>query len=731
MQATATSVAAAGDVTGWRARLRVLPLIVLGLVAGVGCSESAPPRFEVAYRLVEPALRRGALVEPASLLTRDTSTFAAQTSEAAGLPRATIDDESRHVLTAPDHGSLAYNVPMPLSKRGKGAVALPVEGSLRSASRVVVLPRVRAEGQRSWLRSPPRLVALDAEKEKVIAAFEVEVPSPRRRGPAALSATALRVEGPTTSYTTQPIPFPAGARLELGLGVLEAAADQGPVRFDIETCASDRCDGLFSEVLDPATPEGAVWNDRVIDLAPLGGKTRALRFRTEHLAGGEFSFPVWADPVVLAPAGRREKRPNIVLLSIDTLRRDHLDLYGYFRETAPFLRTQMAARGVVFDGLVAEATTTDPSHMTMFTSLPALVHGVAGFFRGLAVPATTLAERLRAHGYQTAAFTEDGPLAGERGFAIGFDSYRENKSDDLLVPVGRVEDTFGQARRWLVQRADRPFFLFLHTFQVHAPYRPPEPYRALFDESEPASLTPSQRRTIANYDREIRYVDDEVGKLVRWMEQRGIGDHNTIWIVLSDHGEEFWEHGSLGHLALPHEELLRVPLIVRGPGIARGARRSEAVHHLDLMPTVLELAGVPAPGDVQGQSFATRLRRGIFTASAPAPRTLFSAAWALPRGYAPPAFAVRADAEKLMTWQEGESAVEAWFDLAADPRERNPRKAGPPELRSALDGYRLRATALAAELGERAGAAARSTASEPVPLDPEREEMLRALGYLE
>jgi arylsulfatase A-like enzyme len=391
----------------------------------------------------------------------------------------------------------------------------------------------------------------------------------------------------------------------------------------------------------------------------------------------------------------------------------------------------MAAHGVVFDGLIAEATTTDPSHMTMFTSLPASVHGVTRNFRTLTVPAVTLAETLRAHGYQTAAFTEDGPLAAQRGFAIGFDSYRENKSDDLIVPVGRVEDTFGQARQWLEQRGDRPFFLFLHTFQVHAPYRPPEVYRSLFDEREPASLSSSQRRTIANYDREIRYVDDELGKLVVWMEQRGLGDHNTIWVVLSDHGEEFWEHGSLGHLALPHEELLRVPLIARGPGIARGVRRSDMVHHLDLMPTLLELAGAPVPDDAQGRSFAPRLRPKEAGGGDPVPRALLSASWVLPDGYVPPAFAVRIGSEKMMRRTEPGGVVETWYDLAADPHERDPRKPVPARLRAAIEANENAATALRSQLRERAEAAARPAAPESAPLDPEREEMLRALGYIE
>ena len=488
--------------------------------------------------------------------------------------------------------------------------------------------------------------------------------------------------------------------------MLAPAAAQGPVRFSLEACEKDRCSTVLAELVDPATPAGRVWNDRSLDLSALAGSTRTLRFRTEHLpGGGPFTLPVWGDPVVLAPAAAPDPRPNLILLSIDTLRRDHLDAYGYFRETAPFLRERVATEGVVFDGLIAEAATTDPSHMTMFTSLPAPVHGVTMQLEGLDVPVTTLAEVLRGERYRTAAITEDGPLAHDRGFAIGFDAYRENKSASTILPAGRVEDTFRQAREWLDRNADRPFFLFLHTFQVHAPYKPPARYRTLFPEAEPAALTPAQRGAIADYDREIRYVDDQLAELVRFAEERGLGD-DTIWIVLSDHGEEFWEHGSVGHGTLPFEEVLRVPLIVRGPGIARGVRRADALHHLDLMPTLLELAGAgaKAPPEMQGRSFAALLREGAAAAAPAAPRLLVSAAWMLPPPFEAPALALRLGTDKLIRKRDPSGWSELGFDLATDPGEQQPRPLGTPALQAGLDAYQSSIAALRQQLRERAAA---------------------------
>ena len=698
------------------------------LLLATGCGSAEQPRLGVVYRLVEPELRMGAHSEPNELLTRDTATFPSQTSAAAQIPRALIDDDTRYVLASFERGVLAYRKPVQVGAGGRVTAELPVGGAFPGAGAVVVTASVRGPGDELWQEAPARLVPLETRPEGRVAVVDAALREGAPGSAAELNALAVRPSGPITEYQTAPLAIPAGARLELSFGVLASATAEGPVRFSLEACEFERCSTLLSEVADPASPAGRAWNDRALELTALGGSTRTLRFRTEHLpGGGAFTLPVWGDPVVLAPTTERDERPNLILLSIDTLRRDHLDTYGYARETAPFLREHLAGDGVVFEGLVAEAATTDPSHMTMFTSLPAQVHGVTMLFERLAVPVTTLAEALRAQRYRTAAITEDGPLAHDRGFAIGFDAYRENKSVSMILPAGRVEDTFRQAREWLDRNADRPFFLFLHTFQVHAPYAPPGAYAALFAEGGPARGTAEQRRAIDNYDREIRYVDDQLAELVRWTEQRGLGDE-TIWVVLSDHGEEFWEHGSLGHGTLPYEEVLSVPLIVRGPGVARGVRRAGALHHLDLMPTLLELAGAPVPPEAQGRSFAAWLREGAL-ASPTAPRALVSASWMLPPPFEPPALALRLGTDKLIRARGPGGWRELGFDLAADPREQRPRPSATPELRTGLDAHEQRVSLVRRELAERA--AAGSAAPAPVQLDPEREQTLRALGYIE
>jgi arylsulfatase A-like enzyme len=364
--------------------------------------------------------------------------------------------------------------------------------------------------------------------------------------------------------------------------------------------------------------------------------------------------------------------------------------------------------------------------MTIFTSLPAFVHGVTGGGTTPKVPVTTVAEAFRAAGYRTAAFTEDGPLAHERGFALGFDEYTENKSASLLSPSGQVDRTFGQVRAWLARHADEPFFVFAHTFQVHAPYAPPAAYAALFAADPPTPADPRGTEPARNYDREIRYVDDELRSLVGWLDARRLVER-TLLVITADHGEEFYEHGSLGHGTLPWEEVLRVPLVMVGPGVPAGRREPAPAHHLDLMPTLLALAAIPPPEGLYGRNVAS------WTGSAD-PRSerdpLFSASWALPAGLLLPAVAVRLGDAKLVRHRDakGERIIQL-FDLRADPAEHDVIR--DPETERALgrllDGW----------AADTANDARRRRATVPTPaaagpaLDPARENKLRSLGYVE
>jgi arylsulfatase A-like enzyme len=696
-----------------------LSLLVLGGIVA-GCREPPPPGLRSHHRLVERAYRVRGDTRPASLVVAADPPFPAYADSSARLPEATVGDDTRHVLAGHPTAPLAILAPTELLGGQRLALTLPVPKALTGANALVVDARARLNGERDWEPLPPIVTPVQATGDAEIVTLDALVPAFPSGAEVQIYAVAYRPPGvPVTEHRTTPIDVPDEAALELSFGVLDIASGFGSVHFYVEACDGDACEPLLDERFDPAAaPAG--WQDRRTALTGLAGTTRSFRFRTVEETGA--SLPVWGDPTVLAPAQRGDPRRSILLISIDTLRRDHLDLYGYERETAPFLRS-LGERGTVFERLVAEAATTAPSHMTMFTSLPALVHGVHNGLTGLAVPVRPLAELLRSRGYATAAFTENGPLAKSRGFGIGFSAYGENTSADLMNPSGHVERTFAQAQDWLTRHGDRPFFLFLHTFQVHAPYAPPERYEGLF--TERATSVPLRgTRPAEAYDREIRYVDDQVRALLDWLSARGLTER-TIVVVTSDHGEEFYEHGSLGHGTLPYETVLGVPLIVTGPDVAAGVRRTSLVHHLDLMPTILDLAGVEVPTGLYGQSFAALLRAGEEPTREPAP--LFSASWELPPGLESPAHAVRVGQRKLVRFRHVDGEQEKVFDVGTDPGERralDPQTAS--DLAALLDARETQTEADRLRLRGEAGAPA-----EPAALDPEYEEKLRELGYLD
>ncbi len=335
----------------------------------------------------------------------------------------------------------------------------------------------------------------------------------------------------------------------------------------------------------------------------------------------------------------------------------------------------------------------------------------------LSAPVPTLAEWLREEGFLTAAFTENATLDRRRGFGRGFDEYFESKAY-TLNPVADIEQTLGRARAWLARNRGLRSFLFLHTYQVHAPYHPPPDYRELFegDTAQEQASRPARRARMDNYDREIRYTDDELAKLFRWLADEGLLDRSLI-VVTSDHGEEFLEHGGIGHGSLPHEELVHVPLLLRGAGVPRGRRVADLASHVDLVPTVLELLGVEPPGHVWGRSLVPLLADRPLVGGEPRP--IFSESWTVPPPYRPPGIAVRLGDHKLISFRTSTGPGVRLYDLADDPGEQSNIASEAPlrvtALRKLLDDYLT--------LPRRGG--------REVELDPELEEKLRVLGYID
>lgn len=308
--------------------------------------------------------------------------------------------------------------------------------------------------------------------------------------------------------------------------------------------------------------------------------------------------------------------PNIILISIDTLRADRLGAYGFPAETSPTL-DRLAELGVRFDNAISQSSWTLPAHMSLFTSLRVSTHQVVNEQTALGETAETLASALSSAGYQTAGFASWVYLSPKFGFGRGFEKY-------VFIP-GNARAVAQAALDWHSESATAPYFLFLHFFDPHTDLEPPAPYDTLFtaDYSGPVDGTydqihpqilganetvppidPTDRDHLDGlYQGEIRFVDDEIGRMLTEIDTRfALAD--SLVVVVSDHGEELGDHGSLeGHGWTLYEEILRVPMIWTFPDLShRGMVVSQPVALIDVAPTILDAVGLPIPDRFQGRS---------------------------------------------------------------------------------------------------------------------------------
>jgi arylsulfatase len=320
------------------------------------------------------------------------------------------------------------------------------------------------------------------------------------------------------------------------------------------------------------------------------------------------------------PAARPDL-PNVVLVSMDTLRADRLGSAGYHRDTTPFLDAR-AAEGMQFLHAYSQAPSTLVTHTSLFTGLFPQEHQVMGHNRKLEQSRLTLAEHLAAQGYATYMSFSSLRFMPEIQIDQGFETINPFWDRPKNLRGDSVTDAF---HAYAAQPSDRPFFAFLHYFEVHAPYAPPEPFLTRYHEPRPDLLDPSA--TIAYldanrlspvpvealtylealYDGGVAFLDDELRRLHDGTV--AANGRPTIWIFTADHGEEFKEQGYLGHSVWMHEELLRVPLIVTGPGIAVG-QTDVIAQSVDLFPTLIDLLDLPRPEGLHGRSLA-----GVLTGS--------------------------------------------------------------------------------------------------------------------
>jgi arylsulfatase A-like enzyme len=305
-----------------------------------------------------------------------------------------------------------------------------------------------------------------------------------------------------------------------------------------------------------------------------------------------------------APAA--SPRPNIVLITIDTLRADHTSAYGYFIDTTPTLR-RLAAHGILFRRAYSPSATTGPSHAALFSGRPARAVGVLENGHRLDERFTTLAEVVAAAGYQTAAFVSSQVLHPSLGYDRGFEIYDNLRGDgrylkrDETVPTSRrADETVDALLGWLGHRPDpRPLFVWMHLFDPHKPYHPPMP----FDGRWP----PETQQKIQRYDSEIRYADSHISRVIDRFDEMA-GRDGTVYVVTADHGEAFGEHGWHGHGAHLHEEAVRVPLVLTWRGHVPAREVTEpAVSVVDIAPTLLHLLRLPIPAEFGGRVLTGKL----------------------------------------------------------------------------------------------------------------------------
>jgi hypothetical protein len=464
---------------------------------------------------------------------------------------------------------------------------------------------------------------------------------------------------------------------------------------------------------------------------------------------------------------------NVLVISLDALGATHAGAYGYPRDTTPRLDA-LAEEGTLFERAYAPQVWTLTSHLTMMTGLHPQVHG-ASHKRPARERVETLADRLSSAGFETAAFVGTGGYMDARfGLGRGFARYE--------VLPGPAHRTTARRLAWLEEQADRQrkdpsarFFLFAHYYDVHSDFGTPVPYESppefarrywpeglewdrsgdtqlLIEMEKAGDVTEADRQAVtAFYDGSVRYCDQHcLGTLLDGLEELGLA-RNTLVVVTSDHGEELFEHGMCSHQQ-PYDETARIPLVVRGPGIAAGRRVEALAGLVDLTPTILSLLGLDAPDGLQGHDWANALggapgnepRRvyvdGIFgglpdvywrypsAVVADEPEGRFGAIATVDYTPAGPSDGGAGGGSPTTTrrYRFSLAGPVELYDLRADPHQRVDIAAARPEIADRLG------EALVAwyEENEERRVVAGADAPRADFLDPSERERLRALGYV-
>jgi arylsulfatase A-like enzyme len=430
--------------------------------------------------------------------------------------------------------------------------------------------------------------------------------------------------------------LPEDPWLDLSVGTLE----QSPVTFRVAVSH----EGHELVLGERTVTEPQIWQAMPIDLSEFGGETITLALELDADSDNALGF--WGSPAVrsrlVAQAAAGDAPRGVILFVADTLRRDNLSTYGYERETSPVL-TRLAGEGALVLDAQAHAIWTKVSVPSIHTSLYPRTHTVQRFFDLLPPTATTLAEVYREAGFATFSLTSNAFVGRATNLHQGFEEVHEPASLPGAGFSKSARPFVDRVIPWLEAHRDGPFFINIHVTDPHSPYPGYEPYNTMWgDEASRAAYQDIQDRLrqaggggfgggpngepktgtfeaagiepgpyveqeINWYDGSIRAMDAEIGRLVETIERLGLGE-DILFAFISDHGEEFLEHGSHFHLQI-YGPNSNVPLVLWAPGrIEAGTVIGDPLQSIDLMPTLLDLSGLGVPDAAQGQSFESLLQ---------------------------------------------------------------------------------------------------------------------------
>lgn len=416
------------------------------------------------------------------------------------------------------------------------------------------------------------------------------------------------------------------AYLTFGVAVSYFSEEATGAGVKVSFSAGEGDEPFWSTFLDPVHDRrDRHWKDFVVDLSRFGEGEIELSLKVEGAPHVAISSP----QIFSRYAEGKNNFPNIVFILIDTLRADRVGFGGCAEAVTPELDS-LAQSGVVFERALSMAPWTEPATAAIFTGMPPSQLGVG--FPDVTLPksAKTLAEYLLDVGYSTAAFSGNPLISAQFSFDKGFAVFNEKCVGHFQWRS--AECLTDEVINWFKKKPPRPFFLYVHYIDPHARYDAPPPYHDRFsygytgdnESVERGDIVPFEMRIKRGqklelsaedaeyleklYLGEIAYVDEQVGRLVEFI--KSCSESPTLFIITSDHGEEFMEHGIVGHIYNLHDTLLHVPLIFFGDGIKKGAKVKTPVSTADITPTLLDMLGIPSPQNSWGSSFKPLLEGG-------------------------------------------------------------------------------------------------------------------------